>query len=133
MELSAVSLCLLGFGRHSMVGYEGCMLTGRESGAGSYLAGMTMHLSLSVLIAFAYAWSFEVLWGTADWLRGFANALPHWAAGGLVIPLFDRASACVRRGAVEPLRPFATGSREAFFVFLIGHLVYGTTVGVLYG
>ena len=29
MELSAVLIRLLGFGRHSMVSYEGCMLTGR--------------------------------------------------------------------------------------------------------
>ncbi len=43
MELSAVLIRLLGFGRHSMVSYEGCMLTGRLSGAGSYLAGMAMH------------------------------------------------------------------------------------------
>ena len=132
MELSAVLMRLLGFGRHSMVSYEGCMLTGRVSGAGSYLAGIAMHLALSVLIALIYAWSFEAVWGGAGWLRGLATALPHWAAGGLVVPLFDRASGCVGRGVVERLGPFATGSPAAFFAFLIGHLVYGTTVGALY-
>ncbi len=132
MELSAVLLRLLGFGRHSMVSYEGCMLTGRVSGARSYLAGMAMHLALSVLIAFAYAWAFESLWGGAGWLRGLATALPHWAAGGLVVPAFDRASGCVRRGAVEALRPFAAASRPAFLAFLVGHLAYGATAGALY-
>jgi hypothetical protein len=82
MELSAVLIRLLGFGRHSMVSYEGCMLAGRESGAGSHLAGMAMHMALSVSIAFIYAWSFEAVWGGAGWLRGLATALPHWAAGG---------------------------------------------------
>lgn len=86
-----------------------------------------------MLIAFAYAWSFGALRGGAGWPRGLATALPHWAAGGRVVPLFDRASGCVRRGAVEALRPFATGSRRAFFAFLIGHLAYGTTVGARYG
>ena len=133
MDLSAVLIRLLGFGRNSMVSYEGCMLTGRLSGAGSYLAGMAMHLALSVLIAFIYAWWFEAAWGGAGWLRGLATALPHWAAGGLVVPLFDRASGCVGRGVVEALRPFATGSRNAFFAFLAGHLAYGITVGALYG
>ena len=33
MELSACVIRLLGFGRQSMVSYEGCMLTGKESGA----------------------------------------------------------------------------------------------------
>jgi hypothetical protein len=132
MELSAVLVRLLGFGRHSMVSYEGCMLTGRESGVGSYLAGMAMHLSLSVLIALAYAWSFEAVWGAAGWLRGLATAMAHWLAAGLVVPLMDRASGCVRRGAVEALGPFATGSRRAFLAFLAGHLVYGSTVGSFY-
>ena len=133
MELSAVLLGLLGLGRHSMVSYEGCMLTGRESGAGSYLAGMSMHLALSLLIALAYAWAFESLWHGAGWLRGLATALPHWAAGGLIVPLFDRVSACVGRGAVDRLGPFASGSRAGFFAFLLGHLTYGATVGALYG
>lgn len=133
MEFSSLLIRLLGFGRHSMVNYEGCMLTGRESGAGSYLAGMVMHLALSVLVAFAYAWAFESFRGGAGWLRGLGLAVPHWAAGGLVVPLFDRASGCVGRGAVEALRPFATGSRRAFFAFLVGHLAYGATVGALYG
>ena len=133
MELSAVLIRLLGFGKNSMVSYEGCMLTGRESGTGSYLAGLVMHLALSVLIAFAYAWSFESFWGGGGLLRGLLIAVPHWIAGGLVVPLFDRASGCVRRGAVAALGPFASGNLKAFSAFLIGHLVYGATVGVVYG
>ena len=133
MEASAVLLRLLGFGKNSMVSYEGCMLTGRESGAGSYIAGMLMHLALSMLIAFAYAWSFETFRGGGGWSRGLMVAVPHWVAGGLVVPLFDRASGCVRRGAVEALGPFASGNLKAFSAFLIGHLVYGATVGGVYG
>ena len=133
MELSAVLIRLLGFGRHSMVSYEGCMLTGRESGAVSYATGMFMHLALSVGIALAYAWAFENVWGGDGWLRGLATAVPHWVAGGLVVPLFDRLSGCVRRGSVRPLAPFASGSRNAFLTFLVGHLTYGATVGALYG
>ena len=132
MELSAVLIRLLGFGRHGMVSYEGCMLTGRVSGPRSYLAGMAMHLVLSALIACAYAWSFEAVWGASDWMWGLATALPHWAAAGLVVPLFDRASGCVRNGDVEALGMFAGGSRSAFVAFLAGHLVYGATVGALY-
>ena len=131
MEASALLIYLLGFGRNSMVSYEGCMLTGRKTGVVSYLAGMLMHLLLSVLIAFAYAWSFEFVWREADWLRGLATALPHWFIGGLVVPIFDRFSGCVTRGAIQPLKVFASNSRNAFFTFLIGHLSYGTTVGWL--
>ena len=108
------------------------MRRGRESGAGSYRAGMVMHLALSVLIAFAYAWSFETFWGGGGWLQGLMIAVPHWFVGGLVVPLFDRLNGCVRRGATQPLRLFASASRNAFFTFLVGHLTYGTAVGALY-
>ena len=133
MEVSVVLLRLLGFGRHSMVSYEGCMLTGRESGAGSYIAGMVMHLVLSVLIVFAYTWSFETFWGSGGWSRGLLIAVPHWFVGGLVVPVFDILNGCVRRGTIQPLKPFASGSRNAFFTFLIGHLTYRATVGAMYG
>ena len=132
MELSALLLRLMGFGRHSMVSYEGCMLTGRESGGGSYMAGMIAHLALSVLIALAYAWAFESVWRASGWWRGMANGLPHWLIGGLVVPLLDRTSGCVKRGMVEALGPFANASRRAFLAFLIGHLAYGATVGFMY-
>ena len=133
MELSSGVLRLAGLGRGSMVTYEGCMLAGKASGAGSYLAGAAMHLALSVLIAFAYAWGFLVLWGKAGWLYGLTLAVPHWAAGGLVAPLMDRVSGCVKNGAVQPLGIFASGSRAAFLTFLLGHLVYGAVVGALLG
>ena len=133
MELSAVVMRLLGFGRVSMVGYEGCMLTGRDAGAGSYLAGMARHLALSVLIAFPYAWASGLIWVKAGWPYGLMLAVSHRAVGGLVVPLMDRVSGCVRRGTVPPLRPFASGSRGGFFIFLAGHLGYGAVVGLLLG
>ena len=58
--------------------------------------------------------------------------VPHCLVAGLVVRVFDRLNGCVTRGATQPLKPFASGSRNAFFTFLIGHLTYGATVGVVY-
>ena len=132
MEISAIALRMIGLSRMSMVNYEGCMLTRRNSGVLSYLAGMAMHLTLSVLIAFAYAWAFEAIWHGASWLCGLTLAVPHWTIGGMVVPLMDRISGCVKRGVVQPLKLFATESGAAFLIFLVGHLTYGTVVGLLY-
>jgi hypothetical protein len=129
MELSAVLLNLVGFKCASMVSYEGCMITGKTSGITSYLAGLTMHLILSVLIAFVYAWAFQMIWGAAYWLYGSILAVPHWIIGGLVVPLMDKFSSCVKNGTVEPLKLFASGNLTFFITFLIGHLVYGAVVG----
>jgi hypothetical protein len=129
MELSAILLHLLGLKRASMVNYEGCMITGKNSGAGSYLAGMMMHLILSLLIAFAYAWGFQIIGVKPSWFYGLILAVPHWAIGGLVVPLMDKISGCVKNGTVEPLKLFASGNFTFFITFLIGHLAYGGTVG----
>ncbi len=129
MELSAILLHLFRFKRASMVSYEGCMITGRTSGVGSYLAGLAMHLILSLLIAFAYAWGFQVIGTKASWFYGLILAIPHWAIGGLVVPLVDKVSGCVKSGTVEPLTIFASGNLTFFITFLIGHLVYGVTFG----
>ena len=133
MEVSAVLLSLTGLKRSSMVAYEGCMLTGRPSGAGSYIAGLVMHLGLSILIAFIYAWAFQSVWGRSSWIIGLLTALPHWLIGGLVVPLFDRFSQCVKRGIVQPLGIFAASTWTSFFTFLIGHLAYGATIGMILG
>ena len=129
MEISAILLHLAGLKRASMVGYEGCMITGKTSGVGSYLAGLAMHLILSILIAFAYAWGFQIIGVKASWFYGLILAIPHWAIGGLVAPLFDKVSGCVKSGKVEPLKLFASGNLTFFITFLIGHLIYGLTVG----
>ena len=129
MEFSAVLLHLFGFKRASMVSYEGCMITGKASGVGSYLAGLAMHLILSVLIAFAYAWGFQIIGIKASWFYSLILAIPHWAIGGLVVPLMDKVSGCVKNGTVEPLKLFASGNLTFFITFLIGHLIYGVTLG----
>ena len=110
MEFAAILLHMIGFSRSSMVSYEGCMLTGKHSGAGSYMAGIAMHLALSVLIAFAYTWAFAAFWGQGGRSYGLMLAVPHWAAGGLVVPLMDRFSGCVQRRLVELLKLFASRS-----------------------
>jgi hypothetical protein len=131
MELSAVLLNLLGLKRASMVSYEGCMITGKTSGAVSYMAGMTMHLIISVLIAFVYAWGYQTMGIKPSWFYGLILAVPHWMIGGLVVPLMDKISRCVKNGSVEPLKMFASGNFTFFITFLIGHLIYGAVVGWL--
>ena len=133
MELTAILLHLAGLKRSSMVAYEGCMLTGTSSGAASYIAGLAMHLTLSILIAFIYGWAFQIIWGRGGWLYGLIVSLPHWFIGGLAVALFDRFSGCVKNGTAEPLGVFASHSRTSFFTFLIGHLAYGAAVGWMLG
>lgn len=47
-----------------------------------------IHLVLSVLIGFGYAWAFEAVWQKAGWQLLLAAA--HWAIGELVFPIIAR-------------------------------------------
>lgn len=132
MEILAAIIYLSGDNRMSMVKYWGCTLTGKNSGVSSYLAGWMIHLTLSVLIGFAYAWAFEMIWNNAGWEYGLMLGTLHWFIGGMALPLMDQISGCVKWGIVPPLKLLASGDRASFVIFLMGHLIYGAVIGLLY-
>ncbi len=133
MGIWAMMMNMVGFSQMSMANYEGCMITGNTEGTGTFAAGMVMHLVLSVLIAFVYAFAFETIWGNATWLSGLVFGAVHWIIAGLVLPMMDSMSTCVKRNAMTPLRMFASGyGSDAVITFLVGHLLYGAVVGWLY-
>ena len=68
MGMWAMMMHMVGASRMSMTSYEGCMITGDTSGTSTFMAGMGMHLVLSVVIAIVYAWAFAAIWGNATWL-----------------------------------------------------------------
>jgi magnesium-transporting ATPase (P-type) len=116
-----------------MIAYEGCMITKSDSGAGTWIAGMAMHLILSVLIAFAYAWAFEAIWGEAGWFYGAINGVVHWLIGGMVLPMMDGMNPCVKDGRMKGLGLFGKNYGGMMVVgFLMSHLVYGAIVGWIY-
>ncbi len=97
------------------------------------ILGLVVHLMVSALIALIYAWGFNLL-GVEEnlWLWGLLGGLIHWLMAGLFLIM------------VPPMHPEIPERRPApgAFVknfgspdvpaFLIGHLLYGLTVGILY-
>ncbi len=133
MGVWAMLMHMAGYSRMSMTSYEGCMITGEDSGSSIFMAGMAMHLMLSVLIAFVYAWAFETIWNEASWFYGLLLGIAHWIVGSLALPMMDGMNGCVKRNAMNPMRLFANGyGSGAVVTFLIGHLIYGAVVGWLY-
>lgn len=117
----------------NMARYEGCMITRRYEGADTYVAGLVMHLVLSVLVAFVYAWAFALLWEQASWTLGLVLGLGHWAIAGIMLPVMDRMNPCVRDGRIEGFGAFGSG-RGAMMIagFLMSHLAFGALVGWIY-
>lgn len=117
----------------NMTNYQGCVLTRRSEGARTTIAGLSMHLMFSALIAIVYAWAFAALWGRAGWLSGLAIAVVHWLVAGLALPAMDRMNHCVGEGTIRGFGPYGRNYGAMMVVgFMMGHLLYGAIVGWLY-
>lgn len=117
----------------NMARYQGCMITKNWEGAGTWAAGMLMHLTISALIAVIYAWVFEAVWEEASWLYGVINAVVHWLIGGMVLPMMDGMNPCVKDGRVRGFGLYGKNYGAMMIVgFLMGHLLYGAIVGWVY-
>jgi hypothetical protein len=133
MSLMMAMARAMGLVNASIERYEGCMLTGRNTGAGPWTAGLVMHLVLSGLIGLVYAWGFAQFWGEATWSLGLLAGAIHWLIAGLVVPMMDGMNRCVRDGKVEGFGAFGARRGGMMVVgFLVDHLLYGLVVGWLY-
>ncbi len=109
--------------------YQGCMLTGKSSGALSAISAITMHAMFSIGIAFIYAWAITYFDIPVFWYTGLFLGLVHTLISGMILPVFDMMNSCVAKGAVRPMKLFASGhGTSGIFTFLVGHLIYGFMV-----
>jgi hypothetical protein len=102
-------------------------------GATTWLIGFLMHLTISALIALAYAWGFERVTHRAGAVVGLGFAVIHVIIAGIVMAMIP---------AIHPMIPEQMPAPGAFManmggtfvaLFVIEHLLYGAIVGALYG
>ncbi len=102
-------------------------------GTAGKMVGLVVHLVASALIGLIYAWAFDLL-GAADWyvLWGLLGGAIHWVIAGVFLAMVP---------AMHPEMPERITPPGAFAknfgkpdvpVFLMGHLLYGVIVAVLY-
>ncbi len=124
---------MMGVVEVNMAMYQGCMITGKDHGGGTWIAGLLMHLMLSALIATLYALAFEMIWGRATWWLGMINAVVHWLIAGMVLRMFDGMNLCVEDGRMRAFGVYGKNYGTMMVVgFLMGHLLYGAIVGAIY-
>jgi hypothetical protein len=108
------------------------MLTGRNTGAGPWTAGLMMHLVLSGLIGLCTPGASR---SSGARRRGRSGSWPGRSTviAGLVVPMMDGMNRCVRDGKVEGFGAFGARRGGMMVVgFLVDHLLYGLVVGWLY-
>jgi hypothetical protein len=105
----------------------------RDHGGPGRLLGMAVHLIVSGAIALIYAWVFDWIGADDDlWLWGLLGGTIHWVIAGFFVAMMP---------AMHPEIPERRPAPGAFVknfgapdvpAFLMGHLLYGVVVGILY-
>ncbi len=96
--------------------------------------GYVMHFGLGAVFAIGYAFVFEWV-GSNVLLLGAALGVVHWLLVGWMFALAPLAHAGMKAGTVEVTGPYMLTSLGpgGFVAGLIGHVLFGLTVAVVYG
>ena len=121
----------MGMPKMDIVGILGTMF----SKEGNRTLGWIMHFMMGIIFALIYAalWNAGIGAPTALWGVGFGAV--HWLITGLMMGAVPMLHAGVKAGTVEAPGVFMmnTGGIMAFMGGLIGHMLYGLTVALVYG
>lgn len=126
----AMVMRMMGFTTMNIVSYAGCLITKKSSGSETFIVGMLMHFTLSIVIAFLYFYIFKNL-AVSGWIYGLLAGFVHWFIAGMMLPVMDKMNHCVQTGLIGPMKLYASGyGINGILIFLIGHLIYGFFVGL---
>lgn len=104
-----------------------------EGGVGR-AAGIGMHLAVSVIIGLLYAVGLRLIFGADDalWLWGLLGGLIHWViAGAFLVVAPEMNPEMPSRVPAPGAYAYRLGAADVGG-FLLGHLAYGLSFGILY-
>lgn len=97
--------------------------------------GWIMHMMMGVVFALVYAFLWSLGIGSASWLFGLMFGIGHWLVIGVMFALIPMMHAGIKSGEVEKPGLWMTnqGGVMAFVGGLMGHMVFGVVVTLIYG
>lgn len=121
----------MGMPKMDMVGMLGAMF----SPEGNRTLGLAIHLMMGVVFAIIYAllWSLGI--GTQGLLWGAIFGAGHWLVAGSMMGGMPMMHAGIKAGTVQAPGVFMlqTGGVMAFMGGLMGHIIFGLVVTLVYG
>jgi len=96
--------------------------------------GWMMHLMMGVLFALIYAFLWSQGIGSPAWLSGLIFGAAHWLVVGLMMGVIPIMHEGIKNGDVEAPGLWMTnqGGMLAFIGGLMGHMVFGLVVALVY-
>ena len=97
--------------------------------------GWVMHFMMGMVFAIIYAALWVAGIGSATWLGGVIFGAVHWLVAGLMMGGVPMMHAGVKAGTVKApgVYMMSAGGMMAFVGGLIGHVLYGLVVALVYG
>jgi hypothetical protein len=128
------TLIVAGVPLFDLVHLLGTMVVGQQPAWLWWPAGLALHLGVGAVWAIFYAYFF---WSTFEWKPAFQglafSSIPILLAGLVMLPQLGSMNALVLQGQLPRPGPFAIGDGWGGPTgIVLGHLVYGCTVGLLY-
>lgn len=121
----------MGLPKMDIVGMLGSMF----QGDGNRSLGWGIHSMMGIIFALIYAILWSIGIGSATLLWGLVFGAAHWLGAGLMMGGVPAMHAGVKAGTVQAPGVYMlnTGGLMAFMGGLIGHLVFGLVVALVYG
>lgn len=121
----------MGMPKMDIVGMLGSMF----SPEGNRTVGWAMHLMMGVVFAIIYALLWNTGLGSVGLLWGALFGAAHWIVAGAMMGGMSMMHAGVKAGTVEAPGVFMlnSGGAMAFMGGLIGHIIFGPVVALVYG
>jgi uncharacterized membrane protein YagU involved in acid resistance len=98
------------------------------------LMGWMMHFMMGIVFALIYIFLWSVGVGSPTWINGLVFGGVHWLVAGMVMGIIPMMHVGIKRGEVQAPGLWMTnnGGMMAFVGGLIGHLVFGVVVALVY-
>lgn len=131
MTMVMVMAPKMGMPKMDIVGLLGSMFSAQSN----RMMGMGMHAMMGIVFAIIYAllWNADI--GTVSLLWGAIFGVIHWLISGLMMGGMSMMHAGVKAGTVNAPGVYMTnnGGLMAFMGGLIGHVIFGLVVALVYG
>lgn len=120
----------MGIPKMDIVDLLGSMFSAKTNQA----LGWTMHLMMGIVFALIYAllWSSGI--SAATWVGGLIFGVAQWLVVGMVMGMMPMMHVGIKSGAVKAPGLWMTneGGRMAFMGGLIGHMIFGIVIALVY-
>jgi Family of unknown function (DUF6789) len=96
--------------------------------------GWMMHFMMGIIFALIYSFIWSSGIGSPTWLNGLIFGAVHWLVAGMIMGMIPGMHAGIKSGAVKAPGLWMTnnGGMMAFVGGLMGHLVFGLVVALIY-